>query len=211
MEHRSFFGKWKVWVVLLAIPLFTQCGISSFYPLVKEGDGSDIPELVGTWKSEDGQMQQSTWNISHLSDQHYRLEYIEKKKGNRIFCNLMASKFGNVTWLDIKPDLDLTSERTNNKVQNSLLVNSLVVGHIFVRVKMVDNNELQIAELSEDEVREMNQLLRKSGSSDTLRLLKNQQSTLLISETALIRKGVRLYSEAKPIPASKYLVLKRDK
>jgi hypothetical protein len=133
------------------------------------------------------------------------------KKGNRIFCDLMASKFGNVLWLDIKPDLDLTSERTNNKVQNSLLVNSLVVGHIFVRVKMVDNNELQIAELSEDEVREMNQLLRKSGSSDTLRLLKNEQSSLLVSETALIRKGVRLYSEAKPIPPSKYVVLKRAK
>ncbi len=211
MEQCKFFGDCKVWLLVLAIPLFTQCGISSFYPLVKDGEGSDIPELVGTWKSEDGQMQQSTWNISHLSDQHYRLEYIEKKKGNRIFCDLMASKFGNVTWLDIKPDLDLTSERTNNKVQNSLLVNSLVVGHLFIRVKTISNNELEIAELSEDEVKEMNQLLRKSGSSDSLQLLKNSQSSLLISETALIRKGISLYSAAKPIASNKAFVLKRSK
>lgn len=211
MEQCKFLGKWKVWLWVFAIPLFTQCGISSFYPLVKEGEGADIPELVGTWKSDDGQMQQSTWNISHLSDQHYRLEYIEKKKGNRIFCDLMASKFGNVTWLDIKPDLDLTSERTNNKVQNSLLVNSLVVGHLFIRVKKINSNELEIAELSEDEVKEMNQLLRKSGSSDTLQLLKNSQSSLLISETALIRKGISLYSEAKPIASNKAFVLKRAK
>ena len=211
MEQCKFLGKWKIWLWILAIPLFTQCGISSFYPLVKEGEGADIPELVGTWKSDDGQMQQSTWNISHLSDQHYRLEYIEKKKGNRIFCDLMASKFGNVTWLDIKPDLDLTSERTNNKVQNSLLVNSLVVGHLFIRVKKINNNELEIAELSEDEVKEMNQLLRKSGSSDTLQLLKNSQSSLLISETALIRKGIALYSEAKPIASNKAFVLKTAK
>jgi hypothetical protein len=91
------------------------------------------------------------------------------------------------------------------------LVNSLVVGHLFIRVKAISTNEIEIAELSEDEVREMNQLLRKSGTSDTLQLLKNTQSTLLVSETALIRKAIGLYSESKPIVASKAFVLKRGK
>jgi hypothetical protein len=130
-----------------------------------------------------------------VKDQEYRLEYTEKKKGNRVICNLRATRFDKDIWLDIYPNMELTSKETKNKVQNTLLMNSLIASHIIAKVTYYGTDEIGLEMLTGGAIKEINDAVKQTGSLDTLAILESDQSSLLVSQTELLQKTLSKYSK----------------
>jgi len=204
----------KAVIISLSIVLLflcQSCGLSSFYPLVPESQGVNIPELCGTWKSDKKEHIASKWVISLVKDQEYRLEYTEKKKGNRVICNLRATRFDKDIWLDIYPNMELTSKETKNKVQNTLLMSSLVASHVIVKVTYYNSEEIGLELLTAAAIKDINDAIKQTGSADTLQLLDNNQNTLLIAETSLLQSALHKYSNLVTSAEKSKTVLKKAK
>jgi hypothetical protein len=153
----------KTTVISLFLLLALAGCVRSLYPLFTEDDLYFMPELVGTWISEEGK---DTWNFTKEGEKeyilhHYQAEYEEtggiKISGDTVKFLAQLGKLNKYFFLDIFPN------KPETKVKNSFYNYHLLPVHTISKLwiegdtlklsmldndwleKMIDNNAFNIA------------------------------------------------------------------
>jgi hypothetical protein len=114
---------------LIVLGLFPGC-VPSWNPLYTDKDLVFDPQLVGTWKGEDGE----TWKFEKSGDKKYKLVYVDSEGTATFAAHLL--KINGRQFLDL-----FLHESAGEEIKlNSLAKATLVPAHLFLRVDEIGSS-----------------------------------------------------------------------